>query len=135
MGHQDVVPVNLDTFNKWTHYPYSGYFDGKLLWGRGSSDDKNGLIAILSTVETLIENGFKPFRSIVLSLGFDEEANHINVIVKRHRGNFEDSLQKNMNHYLGESCSQQFIGDRGIYKSREGSHNLNETLQRGRSWE
>ena len=74
MGHQDVVPVNPDTVSEWTHPPFSGYSDGKLLWGRGSSDDKNGLIGILSTVETLIENGFKPTRSIVLSFGFDEEA-------------------------------------------------------------
>ena len=74
MGHQDVVPVNHYTLNKWSHPPFSGHFDGKLLWGRGSSDDKNGLIGILSTVETLIENGFKPTRSIVLSFGFDEEA-------------------------------------------------------------
>lgn len=74
MGHQDVVPVNPDTVSEWTHPPFSGHFDGKLLWGRGSSDDKNGLIGVLSTVETLIENGFKPTRSIVLSFGFDEEA-------------------------------------------------------------
>ncbi|KAK7686392.1 hypothetical protein QCA50_010616 [Cerrena zonata] len=74
MGHQDVVPVNPDTVSEWTHPPFSGHFDGKLLWGRGSSDDKNGLVGILSTVETLIESGFKPTRGIVLSFGFDEEA-------------------------------------------------------------
>ncbi|KAI0072680.1 carboxypeptidase S [Panus rudis PR-1116 ss-1] len=73
-AHQDVVPVNPDTVDEWTHPPYSGHYDGKLLWGRGTSDDKNGLIGVLSTVETLIENGFKPTRSIVLAFGFDEEA-------------------------------------------------------------
>ena len=73
MGHQDVVPVNPDTVEEWTHPPFSGHFDGRLLWGRGSSDDKCGVIGILSTVETLIEKGFKPARSIVLSFGFDEE--------------------------------------------------------------
>ena len=74
MGHQDVVPVNPDTIGEWTFPPYSGYFDGRLLWGRGASDDKNDLIGFLTTIELLIENGFKPSRTIVLSFGFDEEA-------------------------------------------------------------
>ena len=25
----DVVPVNPDTVDEWTHPPFSGYFDGK----------------------------------------------------------------------------------------------------------
>ncbi|EIN04703.1 carboxypeptidase S [Punctularia strigosozonata HHB-11173 SS5] len=74
MGHQDVVPVNPDTVDQWAHPPYSGYFDGESIWGRGSSDDKSGLIAILATIETLLEHKFQPTRSIVLSFGFDEEA-------------------------------------------------------------
>ncbi|THH16988.1 hypothetical protein EUX98_g9209 [Antrodiella citrinella] len=73
-GHQDVVPVNPDTVDEWTHPPFSGHYDGKDLWGRGSSDDKNGLIGILSTIEVLLEKGFKPNRSVVLAFGFDEEA-------------------------------------------------------------
>lgn len=61
----DVVPVDPNTVEQWTHPPYSGYFDGTViavigailglthplgqkLWGRGSSDDKSGLIGILS---------------------------------------------------------------------------------------
>ena len=64
LAHQDVVPVNPDTVDEWTHPPYSGYFDGQSyciriydtlsdeltgerVWGRGSSDDKSGLIGIL----------------------------------------------------------------------------------------
>lgn len=26
--HQDVVPVDPNTVDQWTHPPYSGYFDG-----------------------------------------------------------------------------------------------------------
>ena len=77
MGHQDVVPVNPDTIDEWTFPPYSGHFDGRLLWGRGASDDKNDLIGFLTTIELLIENGFKPSRTIVLSFGFDEEASEL----------------------------------------------------------
>ncbi|KAJ7115835.1 hypothetical protein C8R44DRAFT_832690 [Mycena epipterygia] len=73
-AHQDVVPVEPITYKDWTHPPYSGYFDDEYIWGRGSSDDKSGLIAIMSTIETMIAQGFKPTRSFVLAFGFDEEA-------------------------------------------------------------
>ncbi|EMD39065.1 hypothetical protein CERSUDRAFT_112759 [Gelatoporia subvermispora B] len=72
-AHQDVVPVNPDTVDDWTHPPFSGYFDGEYIWGRGSSDDKSGLIGAMSTIENLLENGFEPTRSVVLAFGFDEE--------------------------------------------------------------
>ncbi|KAJ7180527.1 hypothetical protein C8R46DRAFT_1210873 [Mycena filopes] len=73
-AHQDVVPVEPKTYREWTHPPYSGHFDGDLIWGRGSSDDKSGLIGIMSTIETLISQGFAPTRTFVLAFGFDEEA-------------------------------------------------------------
>ena len=47
---------------------------GKYIWGRGSNDDKSGLIGVMAAIESLIANGFKPTRSVVLSFGFDEEA-------------------------------------------------------------
>lgn len=89
----DVVPVDPSTVDEWEHPPYSGYFDGKYLalnktesnhgwnallgeriWGRGSSDDKSGLIGIMSSIESLLEKNFVPSRSVVLTFGFDEEA-------------------------------------------------------------
>ncbi|TCD60651.1 hypothetical protein EIP91_009738 [Steccherinum ochraceum] len=76
-AHQDVVPVNPDTVDEWTHPPFSGHYDGERLWGRGSSDDKNGLIGILSVIEILLEKDFKPTRSVVLAFGFDEETSGI----------------------------------------------------------
>lgn len=74
MAHQDVVPVPSDTVASWTHPPFSGHYDGKLIWGRGSSDCKNSLTGILEALELLIAAGFKPTRTIVLSFGFDEES-------------------------------------------------------------
>jgi Gly-Xaa carboxypeptidase len=74
MAHQDVVPVAESTIDQWTYPPYSGYYDGHYIWGRGASDCKNTLIAILETVELLIEAGFEPKRTLVLSFGFDEES-------------------------------------------------------------
>ncbi|KAI0196661.1 peptidase family M20/M25/M40 [Xylaria flabelliformis] len=73
MAHQDVVPVAEATKDQWTHPPFSGFFDGKYIWGRGASDCKNNLIGILEAVELLINAGFEPKRTIILSFGFDEE--------------------------------------------------------------
>ncbi|KAF8921807.1 hypothetical protein CPB85DRAFT_1264596 [Mucidula mucida] len=73
LAHQDVVPVNPDTIDEWTHPPFSGFFDVERIWGRGTADDKSGLIGIMTTLELLLKNGFKPTRTIVLSFGFDEE--------------------------------------------------------------
>ncbi|KAJ6627633.1 carboxypeptidase S [Mycena sp. CBHHK59/15] len=73
MGHYDVVPVAPLSADQWTHPAYSGYFDGESIWGRGSLDDKSGVISILTSIEVLLEKGFTPTRSVVLSFGFDEE--------------------------------------------------------------
>jgi Gly-Xaa carboxypeptidase len=73
MAHQDVVPVPESTIPAWTHPPFDGVYDGKFIWGRGASDCKNSLIAILESIELLIIADFQPKRSIILSFGFDEE--------------------------------------------------------------
>lgn len=76
-AHQDVVPVLETTINEWQHPPFSGYFDGESLWGRGSCDDKSGLIGIMSAIESMLENGFKPTRTVVIASGFDEEVSGV----------------------------------------------------------
>nr|POE69007.1 carboxypeptidase s [Quercus suber] len=73
MAHQDVVPVPAATVDAWTYPPFSGFYDGQSIWGRGSSDCKNQLIAVLESVEELLAAGFEPKRTVVLSFGFDEE--------------------------------------------------------------
>lgn len=75
LAHYDVVPVANATVGAWTHPPYSGYYDGTFIWGRGASDCKNQLIAIMESMEELLGAGYEPKRTIVLSFGFDEECN------------------------------------------------------------
>lgn len=71
-AHQDVVPVADPT--TWTHPPFDAVYDGTWLWGRGASDDKNAMTALLSAVETLLaQPGFSPRRTILIAFGFDEE--------------------------------------------------------------
>ncbi|KAF7311976.1 Carboxypeptidase S [Mycena indigotica] len=72
-AHQDVVPVDPLTESDWAHPPFSGFFDGDRIWGRGSADDKNGLIGVLTALEILLEANFSPSRTIVAAFGFDEE--------------------------------------------------------------
>ncbi|KAL5537057.1 hypothetical protein ACEPAF_880 [Sanghuangporus sanghuang] len=73
-AHQDVVPIEPTTVGGWLHPPFSGFYDGQRIWGRGSADDKNGLISIMSVIETLLCFDFRPSRKVVLAFGFDEEA-------------------------------------------------------------
>ena len=70
-AHQDVVPASSP--DKWTYPPFNAHFDGKWLWGRGSSDCKNNLIGLLSVVENLLEQKWQPKRTIILAFGYDEE--------------------------------------------------------------
>lgn len=76
-AHQDVVPVQEETLQNWQHPPFDGHYDGKYLYGRGSSDCKNSLIAVLEALELLIVQGFQPNRSIIAAFGFDEESGGI----------------------------------------------------------
>ena len=73
MAHQDTVPVPDATVDAWTHPPFDAHFDGEYIWGRGSSDCKNQLIAILESGEELLGAGFEPTRTVILAFGFDEE--------------------------------------------------------------
>lgn len=75
-AHQDVVPV-ADA-STWTYPPFDAYFDGTWLWGRGASDDKNSMTALLSAIETLLQQpDFAPKRTIILAFGFDEECSGV----------------------------------------------------------
>ena len=73
MAHQDVVPANKSSLDKWTYPPFSGTIADGYIWGRGTLDIKNQLIANIEAVEYLIEEGFQPKRSVYLSFGHDEE--------------------------------------------------------------
>ncbi|HEV8580738.1 MAG TPA: M20 family peptidase [Thermoanaerobaculia bacterium] len=73
MSHQDVVPVEPGTEKDWTHPAFSGAIDGGYVWGRGTLDDKVGVLAILEAAETLLARGFQPQRTVYFAFGHDEE--------------------------------------------------------------
>jgi carboxypeptidase PM20D1 len=73
MGHYDVVPVEAASNSEWKYPPFSGAIADSCIWGRGSVDDKSGVIAELESAEALLKKGFVPRRSIYLCFGHDEE--------------------------------------------------------------
>ncbi|WP_223702695.1 M20 family peptidase [Sutcliffiella deserti] len=72
-GHYDVVPVLEGTEANWEQGPFSGAVVEDKIWGRGSLDDKIGVIGILEAIEYLATEGFQPNRDMYFMFGFDEE--------------------------------------------------------------
>jgi carboxypeptidase PM20D1 len=73
MAHQDVVPADEHTLSEWTHTPFSGDIADGFIWGRGTMDIKNQLIAVFEAVEQLLRNNFQPERTVLLSFSHNEE--------------------------------------------------------------
>ncbi len=72
-AHYDVVPAALDSLDRWEKPPFSGDISDGYVWGRGTLDNKGALIAILTSAEQLIKQGFRPKRTVYFSFGHDEE--------------------------------------------------------------
>jgi carboxypeptidase PM20D1 len=72
-SHMDVVPVEPGTEADWEYPPFDGVVaDGKI-YGRGTLDNKQGLIGWLEAAEQLLTEGFQPQRNVVFAFGHDEE--------------------------------------------------------------
>ena len=73
MGHYDVVPVIQGTQKMWKRPPFGGIIEGEYLYGRGTLDDKMSVMALLESVEYLLQTNFQPDRTLLLAFGPDEE--------------------------------------------------------------
>ena len=73
LAHQDVVPADEATIQKWEEPPFSGTIKDGFIWGRGTLDFKFGVTGWLEAVEKLLEENFSPKRSIYFAFGHDEE--------------------------------------------------------------
>jgi succinyl-diaminopimelate desuccinylase len=69
-GHLDVVPVG-DT--PWTYDPFGGVQVGGRLYGRGTSDMKGGLVAMVMAAEALKRAGARLKGDLIVSGVADEE--------------------------------------------------------------
>jgi len=72
-AHMDVVPAEELGLDAWKHPPFSGKIVDGYIYGRGTLDDKCSLLGILEALEAMLQEGFKPSRSVYLALGDDEE--------------------------------------------------------------
>jgi len=70
-AHQDVVPADPD--HGWKHHPFQGVLSRGRVHGRGALDFKCGYAGILEACESLLEEGFRPERTVYLAMGHDEE--------------------------------------------------------------
>lgn len=72
-AHMDVVPVEPGTEGDWEYPAFDGVVANGRIYGRGTLDDKQGLLGILEAAEALLAEGFVPRRSLVFAFGHDEE--------------------------------------------------------------
>ncbi len=76
-GHLDTVPVGAIT---WQHEPLGGeIFDGKI-WGRGASDMKGGIAALLASVHGLVKSNFSPRGDLWVGLTAGEETDFLGAL-------------------------------------------------------
>ena len=73
LAHQDVVPVEAGTEKDWEAPPFAGEVRDGYVYGRGATDDKGYLVAVMEAMETLLARGFEPRRTVMLAFGHDEE--------------------------------------------------------------
>ncbi len=72
-AHMDVVPIEPGTASDWAHPPFAGVVADGRIYGRGSLDDKQGVLGNLEAAESLLAQGFVPARTLVFAFGHDEE--------------------------------------------------------------
>lgn len=69
LGHSDVVPAGPG----WTRQPYNAEVEGDRLYGRGATDMKGGLAAVLVAMDALRRSGAELSGPVRLSSTVDEE--------------------------------------------------------------
>lgn len=84
MAHIDVVPAVKDS---WDTDPFELVEIDGFLHGRGSSDNKGGAAALITTFIRLKEEGFVPENDIIILLTGDEETGMESIVY--FRDNFE----------------------------------------------
>jgi len=72
-GHLDVVPVSPGEAGRWASDPFSGEIRGGRLYGRGATDMKGGLAALVAAALGLRSEGRTPRGDVLLVLTSDEE--------------------------------------------------------------
>jgi acetylornithine deacetylase len=83
-GHYDVVPIGLR--ENWTREPFGGEIADGAVYGRGASDMKGGIAAMLKAVEYIQEAGIELNGDLIVELVPDEEASSMGTLACCLRG-------------------------------------------------
>ncbi|GEK96482.1 M20 family metallopeptidase [Gluconobacter kanchanaburiensis] len=71
-GHIDVVPAGEAA--AWSMPPFSGELADGCLWGRGATDMKSGVIAMIAALRAILRAGYRPCGRVDIHSVVDEEA-------------------------------------------------------------
>jgi len=77
-AHIDVVPAEERDSNQkrlWSVHPFSGVLREDAIWGRGALDDKASLMAIMESLEAMLQLRVQPTRGFYLAFSHDQEVN------------------------------------------------------------
>lgn len=121
-GHTDVVPTG--PLESWTHPPFGAEIHDGLIYGRGTSDMKSSIAAMIVAVERLLVKGNIKGRIGFLITG-DEEGPAVNGTVKVVEYLEQNNIKMDWC-IVGEPTSTSNLGD-VIKNGRRGS--LNGTLK------
>jgi acetylornithine deacetylase/succinyl-diaminopimelate desuccinylase-like protein len=84
LAHMDVVAAKRED---WERDPYTLIEENGYFFGRGTADDKQGVVALTSTFLRLKSENFAPTRDLILYFSGDEETAQASTVdaVKNHR--------------------------------------------------
>ncbi|MGB9521968.1 MAG: M20 family metallopeptidase, partial [Anaerolineales bacterium] len=71
-GHTDVVPVGK---SDWLYPPFAGAIEDGKVWGRGASDMKGGLAAMVIAAKAIAKSGIRLKGDLILTATAGEEVN------------------------------------------------------------
>jgi succinyl-diaminopimelate desuccinylase len=84
VGHIDTVPA--DNLDEWRYPPFEGVVDGEYMYGRGTSDMKGGVSAMILTALFFIENSIVPAWDLQFCFTADEEIGGKGIVSIRDSG-------------------------------------------------
>jgi len=88
IGHMDTVPVLDET--SWIYPPFDGVIKDGYMYGRGTSDMKGGVTAMILTALYFIENNITPPHTLKFVFTADEESAGIGIQTLRDKGLLKD---------------------------------------------
>lgn len=63
----------MEISQEWQHPPFSGAVADGYIWGRGALDVKVTVVTLLEAATALLQQGYKPQRTLLFAFGQDEE--------------------------------------------------------------